>query len=133
MTQVFVYGTLRQGQRLAWVLKDSEFKGRSQTLHRNFDMFSMGHFPAVVRGSFRIIGEVYQVNEKTLKVLDFVERVPLFYKRIQVPVIGHGECFIYMANQELAEDIRGDQDVSSNPQQIRTDIQARTKEWVWNR
>jgi gamma-glutamylcyclotransferase (GGCT)/AIG2-like uncharacterized protein YtfP len=130
---VFVYGTLKRNQRLAWVMDKSEFLGPAMTLRRDFDMLSCGHFPAVVPGTFRILGEVYRVNEKTLKQLDFIERVPQFYQRRKVPLVEFEPSFIYIATPDLAEDLRQEQDILPVSKQIRTDIQARTKEWVWNR
>jgi len=134
MTQVFVYGTLKREQRLSWLLKGSEFVKAAPTLRFDYDMLSCGHFPAVIRGTYRILGEVYRVNERTLKKLDFVERVPLFYKRKEIPVLGLDEpAFIYMVNEEFTDYLTSEQNRTPVTEQIRMDIQARTKEWVWNR
>lgn len=134
MTQVFVYGTLKQGQRLNWVLKGSEFVKAAPTLRFDYDLISCGHFPAVIQGgTFRVLGEVYRVNPRTLKKLDFVERVPLFYQRKEIPILGLDEpAFIYVANPEFRDDLLTEQGRMPD-RQINVDINARTKEWVWNR
>lgn len=103
--KVFVYGTLKRGFRLNPVLSNSFFVG--ETIVEGYDMFSLGAFPAIKSGEGSVHGEVYEVDERTLSVLDQIEGVPHLYVRqkIQTPL---GECFAYiMEDADQYEKIDG--------------------------
>lgn len=69
--KVFVYGTLRKGQGNHSLLSTAEYL-RDESLP-GFDMYNVGWFPAVVRGTGVIIGEVYEIDEDTLEALHALE------------------------------------------------------------
>jgi len=73
---VFVYGTLKRGHYNHCLLKNAKFLGEA-TLGGEFDMYSLGSFPALVpcdgEESPKIHGEVYEVDEETLRRLDRLE------------------------------------------------------------
>lgn len=69
---VFVYGTLRAGNSRDSVLKESEKIPGIFKLD-GFRMVSLRAFPAIVPGESTIVGEVYTVNDKTLRLLDAIE------------------------------------------------------------
>ena len=69
--RVFVYGTLRDGEGNHRLLENSEFL-RDEVLI-GFDMFNVGGFPAVIEGDGYVVGEVYEVDEQTLKSLHRLE------------------------------------------------------------
>lgn len=87
---VFVYGTLRQGEsNWAWALKDkAKFLGSAVTKGR---LYHLGGFPGFRfsqdNDDFDVYGEVFEVDDATLKVLDRLEGVDHgFYNREQVLV-----------------------------------------------
>ena len=72
---LFVYGTLKKGQRANHYLKDAKFIGNATTKDSIFDMQSnQGLYPFVfLDGNKRILGEVYSVPMDELKFLDMYE------------------------------------------------------------
>lgn len=83
---VFVYGTLRYGERLHDMLATAGYLGEYVTVACYYDMMDAGGFPvAVTGGTFRLRGEVYVVDDETLERLDWVERG---YSRLPISVDG---------------------------------------------
>ena len=81
MNFVFVYGSLKNGFHNHKVMKDSQFIGIATTKEK-YDMFSYSSFPAVIpNGDYHIKGEIYYVDDETLKELDRLEGNGSFYKR----------------------------------------------------
>jgi gamma-glutamylcyclotransferase (GGCT)/AIG2-like uncharacterized protein YtfP len=78
---VFVYGTLKRGFWNNYLLEGSELLGEGTTLER-FSLYTVG-FPYAVPdgGGLPLRGEVYRVDEETLKRLDALEGYPNHYKR----------------------------------------------------
>ena len=72
---LFVYGTLKKGQRAEGFLKYANFLGKAVTKDAIFDMQSNnGYYPFVfLDGNKRILGEVYRVPMKDLQYLDMYE------------------------------------------------------------
>lgn len=72
---LFVYGTLKKGQRANRYLSTSEFIGNATTKDSIFDMQSnQGLYPfAFLNGNNRISGEIYSVPMDELKFLDMYE------------------------------------------------------------
>ena len=87
--KVFVYGSLKKGH---WnnklFLHSSDFICKAKTLDSNYDMVSLGGFPAMENGGdYYISGEVYKVNKETLRHLDILEGNGYFYTREKIKVI----------------------------------------------
>lgn len=81
MTRVFVYGTLLSGQCNHRLLRTARFLGAARTTPR-FQMHSLGLYPGVVEGgSQAIAGELYEVDETGVAMLDRLEGHPDFYRR----------------------------------------------------
>lgn len=81
---VFVYGSLKKGfenhQRL--VENDGKYIGKGTTKQSDFKMYSVNDFyPALSKGSEKISGELYKINENCLKELDYLESYPRYYNR----------------------------------------------------
>lgn len=100
--QVFVYGTLRQGQCNHYLLQESVFLGKCTTLAQ-FDLFDLGAYPAAIAGSRCLVGEVYQVDEFTMAKLDELEDYPVEYDRqlIDTP-FGQAWIYLYQSSQGLS-------------------------------
>lgn len=93
---VFVYGTLRRGQGNYHLLTTSEWIG--EHVISGWDMYDLGHFPAVVRGTGDVTGDVFRVSSSTFAKLDMLEGYPRFYDRelIETPA---GDAWIYCHNE----------------------------------
>lgn len=75
MTKVFVYGTLKKGFSNHRVLNNSKFLGAAYTQEK-FSLYCNGFFPYIVKerdSNINVHGEVYGVDDKTLRSLDALE------------------------------------------------------------
>lgn len=104
---VFVYGSLKSGFHNHRLLKNSKFVGQAVTKEK-YTMYSCGSFPSVTEEpSYNISGEVYEINEQTLKSLDYLEgyeegRKNNFYERKLTEVLVNNKsevCFIYFGSK----------------------------------
>ena len=98
-TRVFVYGTLKQGFYNHRVMQHAggTFVGEDTTKGQ---MYSRGAFPMVdISKDGRILGEIYELEEENLKILDRLEGYPTFYNRSQIDT-GHGRVWIYHVERE---------------------------------
>jgi gamma-glutamylcyclotransferase (GGCT)/AIG2-like uncharacterized protein YtfP len=77
---VFVYGSLKRGFNNNWYLENSKFICNDMT-EPKWDMINLGAFPGVIDGSYNIYGEVYEIDDDTLKMLDQLEGHPTLYIR----------------------------------------------------
>ena len=115
MHKVFVYGTLKQGHGNNRLLEGSLFCGKAIT-NNTFKMYD-GGFPYVVDdntigGNYPVIGEVYEVDDATLKRLDGLEGVAYdHYQRIITDVLFNEEwidTYIYVASDRTAQHVKQD-------------------------
>jgi gamma-glutamylaminecyclotransferase len=86
--RVFVYGSLKKGLGNHRLLEQSKFLGRCY-IEGRFKLLNLGGFPGLVKKDdlpvMKVVGEVYQINEDTLRSLDWLEGHPRFYERSKVP------------------------------------------------
>jgi gamma-glutamylaminecyclotransferase len=96
LARVFVYGTLRAGERNHRLLEGAEFVGQARTAPC-FRMVDLGSFPAIVGdGSTPIEGEVYDVDDAMLARLDELEGHPRFYTRTRIELDDGSEALAYL-------------------------------------
>lgn len=106
---VFVYGSLLPDLHNHWLISNAKFLGYHKT-QPNFDMFSLGHFPAVCDGGHTAIhGALYRVNRATRDNLDLLEQHPIWYRREQVELLTNRPtlAWIYLMSREEAEIMAG--------------------------
>lgn len=78
--KLFVYGTLKKGGANHKFLKDSKYV--SQYCLNNHILIDLGYgFPYMIKGDGSVLGEVYEINQKTLNNIDRLEGHPNHYKR----------------------------------------------------
>ena len=85
---VFVYGSLKRGERNHALLRAVEYRGEART-EPQFRLFALPFFPALVRDQAdpqSIVGEVYAVGESTLRLLDRLEANGQLYQREMIDV-----------------------------------------------
>ena len=84
---LFVYGTLKLGHSNNRLLKGAEFLGVAKTLEK-YSLYESG-IPFVFKGESvsQIFGELYRVDELTLKIVDRLEGHPEVYRREKVQVV----------------------------------------------
>ncbi len=90
MTRVFVYGSLLKGFGNHNLLEDSLFVGDALT-EGHFSLLHLGGFPGLVeKGNTSVHGEIYDVDDATLRQLDRLEGHPSFYCRTPIRVLPVG-------------------------------------------
>jgi len=82
---LFVYGTLKRGGVMHWLLQDFPFLGRAKA--EDFMLYDLGPYPAMVYGDGVVYGEVYEVSEEVLQAIDWVEGVPVLFRREFIEVV----------------------------------------------
>ncbi len=102
---VFVYGTLKRGQRNHGFVQAGEFVGNHQT-EAVFSMYEFDDYPAVTEfGKDSIGGELYRVNRAQFRKLDELEWYPRFYQRIKIET-RFGLAWMYVVKPDLCIDKR---------------------------
>ena len=88
---LFTYGTLMQGFSNHYLLKRAEWVGAAKTLEK-YSLYESG-IPFVFKDESvsHIYGELYLVDELTLKIIDRLEGHPVWYRREEVQVITEKE------------------------------------------
>ena len=98
---VFVYGTLRENESNHHFVGQGQFLGHHETLPE-YALYDLGAYPAVVDGHSVIYGEVYRVDDQTLRQLDLLEDVPITYRREQIDTpFGLAWMYIYQQAHQL--------------------------------
>ncbi|AEB11472.1 gamma-glutamylcyclotransferase family protein [Marinithermus hydrothermalis] len=91
---VFVYGTLRVGERNFPVARQAGWVASEPAVLEGFVLYDLPYgYPAIVRGAGRVYGEVqyYRDLARALERLDVLEDVGAEYLRVRVEVQVRGE------------------------------------------
>jgi gamma-glutamylaminecyclotransferase len=105
MNKVFVYGTLKKGNPLRGLekIKGAEFLGEALTSDYDYVMRDLGPFPAVSSPGFhQVSGEVWNVTDDVLELIDIMEGHPDFYCRRQVETT-LGTAWMYLVSDDFLE------------------------------
>ena len=95
-TLVAVYGSLRQGHGNHRLLAGYECLATELSVPE-FTMHSLGGFPALTKGEFPVVIELYKVDALTFKSLDRLEGYPNFYNRREI-LTSRGNAWVYYIN-----------------------------------
>ena len=115
MTNLFVYGSLKQGFGLNDCLWYSEFCGERE-IGKGYVLLKGSGFPFLVEreDGLGCKGELYIVNDFTLDIIDRIEGHPHFYKRKNIILTDGTKAQTYihpdnwnMENREVIEVWRG--------------------------
>ncbi len=101
-TRVFVYGTLRRGEKRHAALANARFVGEGTV--SGFVMYEPAGYPGIVEGDGIIVGEVYAVDAATLRSLDHIEAVEEGLSRRECAMIELNDgrtlkCELYLYNR----------------------------------
>ena len=97
---IFVYGTLRRGERAHTLLAGDGFRGEARTAE-GFALIDLGAYPGLVRAtSGRVVGEIYEVDAMQLAQLDAYEGHPELFRREAIVLASEGplsqaEAYLY--------------------------------------
>jgi gamma-glutamylaminecyclotransferase len=85
-TTLFVYGTLRRGQRNHRYLFGQEFLAEARTVP-HYRLHDCGGYPGLVEDrshDLAVSGEVWSVDDEALRAIDLLEEAPILFSRRQV-------------------------------------------------
>jgi gamma-glutamylcyclotransferase (GGCT)/AIG2-like uncharacterized protein YtfP len=103
---LFVYGTLKRGQRHHDLLSGQPFLGEATT-EPHFRLHDCGPYPCLVEvpvNGIAVRGEVYLVDAATLDRLDALEDVPHLYERRMIQFPGFGaRVAVYLYRQDASD------------------------------
>lgn len=106
MTQlhrIFVYGTLMQGEHHHDTLKGARFLGPAETLP-HYELVQIDYYPAMLPGgASRVFGELYEVDDVILQVLDRLEEVPVYYVRERIVLADGSHADTYLMPRERVD------------------------------
>lgn len=124
----FIYGTLKQGHRLHPCMEGAIYKEPAVTL-AEWDLSTNGAYPFMVRGGYKVAGELYEVTPKHRVKLDRVEGYPSLFGRAWVMVNGGKEmaCSYIWSDPELL--IEHPEETYIGPL-IDYDLERNIKTWV---
>lgn len=95
-TVLFVYGTLKRGQRNHGLLRVARFLGEAVTVPL-YTLLDLGPFPGMIPGGTTAVhGELYEVEPELLARLDRHEGVPRLYVRTCVAIPAHKVAETYL-------------------------------------
>lgn len=98
--KIFVYGTLMKGMRNHYYLKDSTYLGVDEL--EGYTMYNIGSYPGIVKGFDKIKGEVYEVTQEKLGLIDALEGEGYLYLRETI-MTKYGEAYVYVYNKSVDE------------------------------
>ena len=89
MNKLFVYGSLRSGcyNNPLLIRNDAKLLYPTHTRSPLFDLVSFGTFPAMILGRNKVTGEVWEVSNDLLAILDRLEGHPRWYRRTEITVV----------------------------------------------
>ena len=99
---VFTYGTLLKGERNHHLISDDDYLCSGSV--RGFKMFNLGTYPGIEYGEGEVLGELYIVDDETLKRLDYLEEEGSLYLRKITKVYtkdNEYEAFVYVYNHKV--------------------------------
>jgi len=85
---LFVYGTLKRGQRNHRLLAGQEFVDSAHTLP-GYRLYYSGSYPCLVEDAINgaaVAGEIWRVDESCLTQLDRLEGAPALFRRAPIEV-----------------------------------------------
>jgi gamma-glutamylaminecyclotransferase len=105
---LFVYGTLKRGERNHHLIADQLFIREATTAPR-YRVFDLGPYPGLVReaaSGLAVRGELWAVSDCCLAELDDFEGVPGLFVREQIEVEEYEEVWAYYWNRPVPEGAR---------------------------
>ena len=91
---VFVYGTLKRGEKNHHWLEGASWQGEAEL--SGVLLHDLGPFPMAVIGEGTAIGEVYAVEEHGLARLDELEGYPRLYDRQMLSLNDGRQAWVYL-------------------------------------
>ncbi|AKJ41052.1 gamma-glutamylcyclotransferase family protein [Pragia fontium] len=91
--RIIVYGSLRRGQGNSHWMTNAQWLGEYRI--SGYELYDLGHYPAVIKGEGEIDCEVYRIDSSILAELDELKNDTRDYRRelVQTP---YGSAWMYL-------------------------------------
>jgi gamma-glutamylcyclotransferase (GGCT)/AIG2-like uncharacterized protein YtfP len=100
---LFVYGTLMRGEMNHERLAGARFLGEARSAP-GFTLLDLGPWPALRdEGGSSVPGELYEVDDALLDVLDVLEGHPDWYLRQEIPLADGGSAWAYVLPRKFCQ------------------------------
>lgn len=100
--ELFVYGTLLRGERSHHLLCGARFLRETATA-TGFRLVDLGEYPGMVTAdSGVVVGELYRVDEASLRRLDAFEGHPEVYWRTEIRLVDRSLAQVYLLSPDRA-------------------------------
>jgi gamma-glutamylcyclotransferase (GGCT)/AIG2-like uncharacterized protein YtfP len=96
-SNLFIYGTLRKEAKSH--LKPSKSLGLDSVRGKIYDI--NGHYPGFKHGDGKVIGEIVEIDEDNLDLIDYYEGDD--YKRVKITTSNGKEAWIYEYTPEVSK------------------------------
>ena len=97
---VFVYGSLKRGERFHHQLAGATFEGTAEL--QGLELYDLGPFPMAIlnaRAQTPLSGELYRVNAQQLEALDRFEGAPRLYQRTLHGLADGRQAWVYLGTR----------------------------------
>lgn len=100
---VFVYGSLKRGGERNGYLTAYKSNFVKEDSINDFVMFNfMNQYPYIYEGNGLVFGEVWEIEDKYLSSLDYIEGVGMgLFKRQLVRTLSGLDCWVYVSGDTL--------------------------------
>lgn len=101
---LFVYGTLKRGERNHRLLAGQRFVGPGTTA-TGFRLFDLGPYPGMVRAAGGAVrGELFEVCDRCREELDEFEGVPTLFDRVTIELADGTRASAYLYVRPIPAD-----------------------------
>ena len=100
---LFVYGTLKRGERNHPLLMDEKYLGDTGT-SPNYLLVDLGRYPGMVKkphGGFSVQGELFEIPYKVILELDKIEDAPFLFNLEPITLADGSKAFSYLYKQSI--------------------------------
>ena len=100
---LFVYGTLKRGERNHPLLMDEKYLGDTGT-SPNYLLVDLGRYPGMVKkphGGFSVQGELFEIPYKLILELDKIEDAPFLFNLELITLADGSKAFSYLYKQSI--------------------------------
>jgi len=101
---LFVYGTLKRGERNHLLLMGEKYLGDTGT-SPDYLLVDLGHYPGMVekpQEGFSVQGELFEIPYKLIIELDKIEDAPFLFNLELITLADGSKAFAYLYKQSIA-------------------------------